>query len=98
MHHQAVEMVQVQLDEARKQVEILEQQFHSKQEAVTKVAKELEAAEAKISTLKRDVLRTSEAMSLGEKSMHLARNQAAEARKTLYNPLHHPKVKSLLGK
>ena len=74
---QAVEQVKVQLDEARKQVELLEHQFESKQEVVAKVAKELEASEAKIVTLKRDVLRTSEAMSLGEKSVILARSQAA---------------------
>ena len=86
--------MKVQLDEARKQVEVLEQQFNSKQEVVVKVAKELQATEVKVSTLKRDVQRTSEAMSLGEKSVILARSQAAEARKTLYNPLNHPKVRS----
>lgn len=88
----------MQLDEARKQVEVLEQQFQSKQEAASKVAKELEATEGKIGNLKRDIQRTSEALSLGEKSVKLARSQADEARKTLYNPLNHPKVLSLLGK
>ena len=95
---QAVEEVQVQLDEARKQVQLLEQQFESKQEAVAKVTRELDAAETKIGTLKRDVLRTTEALSLGEKTVALARIQAVEARKTLYNPLNHPKVSALLGK
>lgn len=95
---QSVEAVQVQLDEARKQVELLEQQFETKQAAVAKVSKDLDAAETKIGTLKRDVLRATEALSLGEKSVALARSQAAEARKTLYNPLNHPKVISLLGR
>ena len=51
---------------------------------------------SKISTMKQEVERAAEAVTLGEKSLKIARQQAAEARK-LYNPLNHPKVLSLLG-
>lgn len=51
---------------------------------------------SKIGSMKQDVERAAEAVTLGERSLKIARQQAAEARK-LYNPLNHPKVLALLG-
>jgi hypothetical protein len=61
------------------------------------VAKDLESVTSKIISLKREAERTSEATTMGEKSLMIARQQAADARK-LFNPLNHPKLQALMGK
>ena len=58
---------------------------------------ELETVGSKIGSLKRDAERATEAATLGQKSLIIARQQAVDAKKLL-NPLNHPKVKALLGK
>ena len=58
---------------------------------------ELETVGSKIGSLKRDAERATEAVTLGQKSLIIARQQAVDAKKLL-NPLNHPKVKALLGK
>ena len=61
------------------------------------VVSELETVSSKISALKRDSDRATEAATLGQKSLVIARQQAVEARK-LINPLNHPRVKAILGR
>lgn len=58
---------------------------------------ELETVGSKIGSLRRDAERATEAATLGQKSLIIARQQATEAKKLL-NPLNHPKVKAMFGK
>lgn len=61
------------------------------------VARELESVASRITTLRQDVERASSAVTMGERSLQIARQQAAEARKLL-NPLNHPQVQALVGR
>ncbi len=60
-------------------------------------ANETKAAASKLVNLQTERERAKEAVTLGEKSLVLARQQAQEARKLL-NPLNHPRVSSLMGR
>lgn len=60
-------------------------------------AADLQSAHSRLAELRAEAQRAQESLTLGEQSLVLARQKAAEA-KQLLNPLEHPKVKKMLGR
>mmetsp|Transcript_12262 Transcript_12262/g.35996 ORF Transcript_12262/g.35996 Transcript_12262/m.35996 type:complete len:171 (-) Transcript_12262:1354-1866(-) len=92
----AVQDGEVELEAARAALAELEAAHAKKQDKAHRVATDIQGLKSRILALKQDIERSSEATTMGEKSIKIARQEALEARK-LYNPLNHPKVKAMLG-
>lgn len=93
----AAQKAESELEAARKNLARLEQEHEAKHESVKKVTKDLEAVASKINSLKQESDRAAAALTLGEKSLQLARQQASEAKKLL-NPLNHPSLQGFIGR
>eukprot|EP00798_Chlamydomonas_sp_ICE-L_P020841 gene20841-27673_t len=87
----------VKVEAARKALALHEAAFKKQQEESLQIAQESLNAVSKLSTLRTENERAREAVTLGEKSLMIARQQSAEARKLL-NPLNHPRVAALMGR
>ncbi|GAX84300.1 hypothetical protein CEUSTIGMA_g11722.t1 [Chlamydomonas eustigma] len=93
----AVEAAAASVEKARAHLQLLEQEYNTKQAEATKVINDLDSVMSRIESLRRDSDRAAGAVTLGQKSLAIAQQQRTDAKKLL-NPLNHPRVKSLLSK
>ena len=92
----ALRLVEQELDAVRKKLVEVESKYEKKVEEGEKIKNDIRSNRQRIVDLRADMERSAEALTLGEKSLKIARGQVGDARKLL-NPLRHPRVKQLLG-
>uniref|UniRef100_A0A7S0R662 Uncharacterized protein n=1 Tax=Chlamydomonas leiostraca TaxID=1034604 RepID=A0A7S0R662_9CHLO len=94
---QELSVKEAALEEARKVVERLEAEYSTVNEELHRCINDSSAATGRLAKLRGEVQRAKEALTMGEKSLTLAKKKASEGR-NLYNPLNHPKVVGLMGR
>lgn len=82
---------------ARKALEQAQAEQQKQQDELRKAETDLKSAVDKLGQLRGDVERSKEAVTMAERTLSMVSGRRREAEK-LYNPLNHPKVKSLMGK
>lgn len=85
---------EAKLETARKEVARLEKEASRARDAIAKNLTETNETTSRLSKLQSEYTRIKESLSLGEKSLELARQKAVQAQ-DLLNPFNHPAVQKL---